>query len=750
MSQNKIQLDPSHNPRVTWEGCSVLLDINDGDRLVFARLTAASTLKIGNKNYFLQPLVGCPFGSLFQVDNGKEGPVLSRVVPSKEGFFFYFFIFFRDGDVPEKAENHQISEEFRDNRAIVDDNKAQSLTGENIDEMRRQGASGDEIVEALIANSATFDKKTSFSQEKYRLKKQKKYAPRVLLRRPFARRFLRVDTLSLLLSMANITANSDVLVVDMVGGLLTGAVAERLGGSGYACSTYLGDSPNSIDIVRIFNFSSEICKRIVRAPLSDLSLAQNGTSAQTDQHGNICNMEIQSNDQISSSVSMEDISLSSENVVSDIIPETTLSPVSKFCKAPKAGEKASQEALTLWKENGFSSLIMAAPEVDPWILVKDLVPLLSYSAPFAIYHQYLQPLATCMHNLQIGKMAIGLQISEPWLREYQLKQENELGNGVGQTSAQEAIFACSKVVNGPLLEPVSCTSGRNNSKSKGLKHTKSATRRLNAEAANGLNPANSCRYDSSLGLLTKKFIELVQKSEDGTLDLNWTAEVLKVQKRRIYDITNVLEGIGLIEKTSKNHIRWKFGWTIALMHDKHLSFLLLDEVENLYAEECRINDCIREKQELLSALGENENTRKYNLNKTLIALKAPQASYLEVPDPDEDIGFPQRQYKMIVRSTTGPIDLYLLSKYQGQGEDITVEQSESLNPSAWNCGVHRMQNVELSSNLDDNHRSSETFSSMSLEASGIQKIVPSDCDIDADYWFQSAAEVSITDLWGNP
>lgn len=29
------------------------------------------------------------------------------------------------------------------------------------------------------------------------------------------------------------------------------------------------------------------------------------------------------------------------------------------------------------------------------------------------------------------------------------------------------------------------------------------------------------------------------------------------QKRRIYDITNVLEGIGLIEKTSKNNIHWK-------------------------------------------------------------------------------------------------------------------------------------------------------------------------------------------------
>lgn len=106
---------------------------------------------------------------------------------------------FLSDDVQEK-EDAQISGEFPDNRAIVDDNKAQSLSGEDIDEMRRwvhdvililsfkslflffffgddlafdqmlvnfscrQGATGEEIVEALIANSATFEKKTSFSQ----------------------------------------------------------------------------------------------------------------------------------------------------------------------------------------------------------------------------------------------------------------------------------------------------------------------------------------------------------------------------------------------------------------------------------------------------------------------------------------------------------------------------------------------------------------------------------------------------------
>jgi transcription factor E2F3 len=37
-----------------------------------------------------------------------------------------------------------------------------------------------------------------------------------------------------------------------------------------------------------------------------------------------------------------------------------------------------------------------------------------------------------------------------------------------------------------------------------------------------------------------------------SVDLNDAASLLAVQKRRIYDITNVLEGIGLIEKTVKN------------------------------------------------------------------------------------------------------------------------------------------------------------------------------------------------------
>ena len=52
---------------------------------------------------------------------------------------------------------------------------------------------------------------------------------------------------------------------------------------------------------------------------------------------------------------------------------------------------------------------------------------------------------------------------------------------------------------------------------------------------------NSSRYDSSLGLLTKKFVTLLKEAPSGVLDLNMAATSLGVQKRRIYDITNVLE-----------------------------------------------------------------------------------------------------------------------------------------------------------------------------------------------------------------
>ncbi|XP_017980915.1 PREDICTED: transcription factor E2FA [Theobroma cacao] len=108
----------------------------------------------------------------------------------------------------------------------------------------------------------------------------------------------------------------------------------------------------------------------------------------------------------------------------------------------------------------------------------------------------------------------------------------------------------------------------------------------------------------------------------------------------------------------------------------------------------------------------------------------------------------QRQYKMIIRSHMGPIDLYLLSKYEGQVEDTTVKQAKSVDAcSSYGllCGVERS---ELSSEEKaSQNNSSKTVNLVFPEAYGIQKLIPTVSEADDDYGFLSDPEVSITVLW---
>ncbi|XP_012571399.1 transcription factor E2FC isoform X2 [Cicer arietinum] len=284
----------------------------------------------------------------------------------------------------------------------------------------------------------------------------------------------------------------------------------------------------------------------------------------------------------------------------------------------------------------------------------------------------------------------------------------------------------------------------------------------NAKSAKSPNSTavNNCRYDSSLGLLTKKFVSLIQDAKDGTLDLNQTAEVLEVQKRRIYDITNVLEGIGLIEKTSKNHIRWKGCDGLGPRELEDQVNALKAEVENLYDEECKLEECISKKKELIQNLEKGENSQKYLFftkediltlpcfqNKQLIAIKAPKASFIEVPDPDEELGFHQRQYRMIVRSATGPITLYLLNKHDHKFEGVSVKQAKLMDPS-WSSNNLRMEDMEILESQGCEKNPSGNLGSLGSEAFGIQQITPTDFDVDNDYWFQSDPNVGLTQLWG--
>jgi tRNA (adenine-N(1)-)-methyltransferase non-catalytic subunit len=97
-----------------------------------------------------------------------------------------------------------------------------------------------------------FDKKTEFSKSKYLKRKKAKYLQRFTVleatwqnlceafyqKNPAKIRSMRTDTLSTILTIANIRTHAKVLVVDDVNGLVVAAVLSRMNGSFASCLIY--------------------------------------------------------------------------------------------------------------------------------------------------------------------------------------------------------------------------------------------------------------------------------------------------------------------------------------------------------------------------------------------------------------------------------------------------------------------------------------------------------------------------------
>jgi tRNA (adenine-N(1)-)-methyltransferase non-catalytic subunit len=99
----------------------------------------------------------------------------------------------------------------------------------------------------IIENSASFQGKTEYSQEKYVKKKKEKYLAQYAVIKPSIRNLcayyvqghnkkkilnMRMDTIAQILTYANIAAHRNVMVVDSCKGLLLAAVLDRVGGFG--------------------------------------------------------------------------------------------------------------------------------------------------------------------------------------------------------------------------------------------------------------------------------------------------------------------------------------------------------------------------------------------------------------------------------------------------------------------------------------------------------------------------------------
>lgn len=173
----------------------------------------------------------------------------------------------------------------------------------------------------------------------------------------------------------------------------------------------------------------------------------------------------------------------------------------------------------------------------------------------------------------------------------------------------------------------------------------------------------NARYDTSLGLLTQKFSALLEESPNGVVDLNKASQQLNVQKRRIYDITNVLEGIGIIEKKSKNNIQWK-----ASRKNNEKFLKLTQDLQDLENQENDLNRMINTVEKQLIGLSNDKHgfvtyqdlrsIEKFKQN-TVIVVKAPPNTHLSVKTASRE----DDKYSIQLKSDTGEIEVFLCPEY---------------------------------------------------------------------------------------
>lgn len=166
------------------------------------------------------------------------------------------------------------------------------------------------------------------------------------------------------------------------------------------------------------------------------------------------------------------------------------------------------------------------------------------------------------------------------------------------------------------------------------------------------------------------------------------AQQLGVEKRRIYDITNVLEGINLIHKHSKNKIQWNFDASHGLQSGQS------SEIEKILSEKLSEEEILDKEiklfEEKVQKLIEGEssnyayitysdiNSIEYLTDQTVIAIKAPKGTDLEVPKPNETENVIYEMY--LTNHYNQPIHVYLVSSNEEQSNTTDKQPTSDKQP----------------------------------------------------------------------
>ncbi|KAI8071531.1 Gcd10p family-domain-containing protein [Gongronella butleri] len=358
----------------------VLIHMPSGN-LKLINLHADTTIQLGKFGSFQSNnLIGQPYGLSYEIYDKK-----GNIRPIKN-----FSL-------------EAVEETKANNQSIQDTSKVQTLTHAQVEQMKQDSHSGEldseDLIQRIVSSHAQFDQKTEYSKHKYIERKKKKFMkvftpvrPTLYTitdfffnKNPDKINYLRNDTLSQLLSRANVRANAKLLIFDDTQGLIVTAAAERMAGYGTIVAIHDNDNHN-FDILRYLNLSKKIQNTIHTVPLARIN-PEDPQEVWTDKP---------------------------QEQLDDMTEENR-----RVLERKKRSLEDRNRSRELLFEGNFDGVIISS-YYDTKSIIEKLTPYLSGSRPIVVYSHAKEPLVPAAEYMRKSRDYIESDISESFLRRYQV------------------------------------------------------------------------------------------------------------------------------------------------------------------------------------------------------------------------------------------------------------------------------------------------------------------------------------------
>ncbi|KAK6204998.1 Gcd10p family-domain-containing protein [Scheffersomyces amazonensis] len=394
-----------YNSQVIAYGQYVLVRLpSEGLKLVYLKETGIVNLgKFGS--FQVSGVIGYKLGQSFEIIEDQQVKPISHISeitedngPEVENE--------DDGETPLSKDmlTSYFTNSSDNNQNIINiGSKIQQLTNEDIDELKKSGASsgiGQQIIEKMISGHEGFDKKTIFSQQKYLRRKQQKFLRRFSVEYVSASQLLEYfiqkdlprvldiseETLGLIMSYGNIRPGGNYLLIDETGGVILYAMLERMKGQGSVLVLHDNEHAN-LSALKYSNYSEETQSKMIKT-INWLQFLEP----------------------------------ENERIDWEHVSETELADMKPSKKAQyerrtkRAGEINS--VIELAQQGNFDAFISVSTLSLPTLL-PEVLPKIGGSRPIVLYSQFKELLLDTQHFLSVDKRVLAPSILETRARIYQ-------------------------------------------------------------------------------------------------------------------------------------------------------------------------------------------------------------------------------------------------------------------------------------------------------------------------------------------